>query len=131
MRIVVPVTDSRLPRAQNGPFKRRISPLKSQAWEKIVCVRDSDQKVDSYLKYGDDRIHGLTVMAVDAEEAVFIKLPGRSRAYAAGQGAYGGIPGPASLVRHSAGLQPGLAAPCRCLGKILSDSFFIQGKSRF
>jgi hypothetical protein len=45
-------------------------------WEQIVRVRESDKKVDVYVKHGDDQIHGLTVVKVDGEEAVFVNVMG-------------------------------------------------------
>jgi hypothetical protein len=50
--------------------------LAAQHWEQIVRVREQDEQVDIYVMQGDDRIHGLVVMAVDAEEAVFINILG-------------------------------------------------------
>lgn len=45
-------------------------------WEPIVHVREPDEQVDIYVNHGENRIHGVTVMAVDAEEAVFINILG-------------------------------------------------------
>ncbi|KAA1191979.1 DUF4252 domain-containing protein [Pseudohalioglobus sediminis] len=50
--------------------------LQALEWEQIVRVRETDQQVDIYIKYGDNIVHGLTVMAVDEEEAVFINILG-------------------------------------------------------
>ena len=45
-------------------------------WEQIVRVRESGKKVDVYVKHSEDVIHGLTVMKVDGEEAVFVNVLG-------------------------------------------------------
>lgn len=45
-------------------------------WEQIVRVREPDKKVDVYVKHGNDKIHGLTVMKVDGEEAIFVNILG-------------------------------------------------------
>lgn len=50
--------------------------LTADTWERIVEVREEDKQVDIYLKYDEERIHGLTVMAVDHEEAVFVNVLG-------------------------------------------------------
>jgi hypothetical protein len=50
--------------------------LQALAWEQIVRVREPDQQVDIYIKHGDNIVHGLTLMAVDEEEAVFINVLG-------------------------------------------------------
>ncbi len=45
-------------------------------WEQIVRVREPQERVDIYVKHGEDEIHGLTVMKVDGEEAVFVNVLG-------------------------------------------------------
>jgi hypothetical protein len=45
-------------------------------WEQIVKVREEGKKVDVYVKYTNEEIHGLTVMKVDNEEAVFVNVLG-------------------------------------------------------
>ncbi len=45
-------------------------------WTQIVRVREPGEKVDVYVKHGDDEIHGLTVMKVDGKEAVFVNVLG-------------------------------------------------------
>ncbi|MFT7286105.1 MAG: hypothetical protein ACI87W_000209 [Halieaceae bacterium] len=50
--------------------------LTALSWEQIVRVREEDKQVDIYVKHGDDRVHGLTVMSVDSEQAVFINVLG-------------------------------------------------------
>ncbi|MEM1402635.1 MAG: DUF4252 domain-containing protein [Pseudomonadota bacterium] len=50
--------------------------LKGMNWEQIVRARDYEEKVDVYVKSGDDSIQGILVMAVDGEEAVFVNVLG-------------------------------------------------------
>jgi hypothetical protein len=45
-------------------------------WEQIVRVREPGDLVNVYVKYSDERIYGLVVMAVDAEEALFVNILG-------------------------------------------------------
>lgn len=52
------------------------SKLTSDAWERVVRVREDGERVDIFVKHDSDRIHGVTVMAVDEEEAVFINVLG-------------------------------------------------------
>jgi hypothetical protein len=52
------------------------SALQSQQWEPIVQVREDGERVDIFVKPNGERIHGLTVMAVDGQEAVFINILG-------------------------------------------------------
>lgn len=50
--------------------------LKGQNWEQIVRVREPDDRVNIYVKHSEDRIHGLMIMAVNLEEAVFVNVLG-------------------------------------------------------
>lgn len=50
--------------------------LLARQWSNIVRVREDDELVDIYLKQAGDHIQGITVMAVDAEETVFINILG-------------------------------------------------------
>ncbi|EED30421.1 conserved hypothetical protein [gamma proteobacterium NOR5-3] len=52
------------------------SKLMSQDWEQIVRVREPEDRVNIYVKYSEDRIQGLMIMAVDTEEAVFVNVLG-------------------------------------------------------
>lgn len=45
-------------------------------WEQVVQVREPDERVNIYVKHGEEQIHGVTVMVVDEEEAVFINVLG-------------------------------------------------------
>lgn len=52
------------------------SKLKNQEWEQIVRVREPEDRVNIFVKHSEDVIHGLMIMAVNAEEAVFINVLG-------------------------------------------------------
>ncbi|WP_439106178.1 DUF4252 domain-containing protein [Congregibacter sp.] len=52
------------------------SKLETLEWEQIVRVREPDDRVNVYVKYTEDRIQGLMVMAVNSEEAVFVNVLG-------------------------------------------------------
>ncbi len=50
--------------------------LSKAAWEPIVQVKESDKEVQIFIKTDETGMQGLTVMTVDAEEAVFINILG-------------------------------------------------------
>lgn len=50
--------------------------LSADGWEPIVQVNEDGERVQILLKSDAERIHGLTVMALDGEEAVFINIIG-------------------------------------------------------
>jgi len=50
--------------------------LKKGAWEPIVQVNDEGEQVQIFLKVAGDQMQGMTVMAVDDEEAVFLNIIG-------------------------------------------------------
>ena len=50
--------------------------MQSAQWEPVVQVNEADQQVQIFMKTKDENVEGLTVMAVDAEEAVFINILG-------------------------------------------------------
>ena len=45
-------------------------------WEPIVQVKESDEEVQIFIKADESGMQGLTVMTVNAEEAVFINILG-------------------------------------------------------
>ncbi|MEE4108837.1 MAG: DUF4252 domain-containing protein [Halieaceae bacterium] len=63
-----------------APAKGRIDRVRSQLaddnWELIVHSREGGEQVEIFVKQDEVRIHGLAVMAVDSEEAVFINVLG-------------------------------------------------------
>lgn len=50
--------------------------LETESWEQVVRVREPDNRVDIFVKQDEALIHGLAIMAVDGEEAVFINILG-------------------------------------------------------
>jgi hypothetical protein len=50
--------------------------LDSDGWERVVQVREPDDYVDIYVQARADVIHGLMIMAVDGDEAVFVNVLG-------------------------------------------------------
>lgn len=63
-----------------APAAERMDSVRSQladdAWELIVHSREDGEQVEIFVKQDEVRIHGLAVMAVDSEEAVFINVLG-------------------------------------------------------
>lgn len=52
------------------------SSLRSGGWEPVVKVSSADEQVRIFMKMNGDHVEGITVMAVDAEEAAFINVIG-------------------------------------------------------
>ena len=75
VRIKVYPTDGNLEPALNQVKQAKTS-LQSAQWEPVVQVNEADQQVQIFMKTKDENVEGLTVMAVDAEEAVFINILG-------------------------------------------------------
>ena len=50
--------------------------LQAQSWEPIVQVNEADEQVQMFMKADGEGMQGLTVMAVDANEAVFLNILG-------------------------------------------------------
>ena len=51
--------------------------LDSNAWERVVRVRENGERIDTYLKAVDNKIIGIVVMVVDpGDEAVFVNIVG-------------------------------------------------------
>ena len=75
VRISVYPTDGNV-----GPAREQISAvrkvLQGQDWQPVVQVKETGEEVQIFMKADEDKMHGLTVMAVDAEEAVFINILG-------------------------------------------------------
>lgn len=51
--------------------------LQSGSWEPIVQVNEEGEQAQIFIKFSGDLMEGLTVMAVDDEEAVFINIIGQ------------------------------------------------------
>lgn len=52
------------------------SRLSTMGWESVVTVNTADEQVRIFMNIADDMVQGLTVMAVEADEAVFINVIG-------------------------------------------------------
>jgi hypothetical protein len=52
------------------------SSLSSSGWEPVVKVSSADEQVRIFMKINGDHVEGITVMAVDEEEAAFINVIG-------------------------------------------------------
>lgn len=51
--------------------------LQAESWEPIVQVNDEGEQAQIFIKVKGDKMEGLTVMAVDDEEAVFVNIIGQ------------------------------------------------------
>lgn len=65
---------------QQGPARAQIakatSALQAENWEPVVQVKEDGEEVQIFMKADDTGMQGLTVMAVDGEEAVFLNILG-------------------------------------------------------
>ena len=52
------------------------SRLSSQGWESVVKVNSSDEQVRIFLRINEEMVEGITVMAMEEDEAVFINVIG-------------------------------------------------------
>jgi len=52
------------------------STLSSSGWEPVVKVSSADEQVRIFMKINGDMVEGITVMAVDEQEAAFINVIG-------------------------------------------------------
>jgi len=50
--------------------------LSSTGWESVVTVNSDDEQVRVFMKINDQNIDGITVMAIEQDEAVFINVIG-------------------------------------------------------
>jgi hypothetical protein len=50
--------------------------LQTAQWEPVIQVREPGEEVQIFMKTGEPGMQGLTVMAVDEEEAVFLNIIG-------------------------------------------------------
>jgi len=76
IRVQIYATDDNIDaaRSQYGQVK---SDLKSSGWEPLVQINEDDEQVLVYMKIEDGNMEGMTVMAVDDEEAVFVNIIGQ------------------------------------------------------
>ena len=52
------------------------SKLSSMGWESVVTVNSADEQVRIFMKINEDMVEGITVMVVEATEAVFVNVIG-------------------------------------------------------
>jgi hypothetical protein len=52
------------------------SNLSSQGWESVVTVNSQDEQVRVFMMINNNQVEGITVMALDEEEAVFVNVIG-------------------------------------------------------
>ena len=52
------------------------SQLNQLGWESVVTVNSADEQVRIFMKMNSDRVEGITVMAVEENEAVFVNVIG-------------------------------------------------------
>ena len=57
-------------------FSKTRKNLKSSGWEPIVQVKENGEEVQIFVKADEEKMQGLTIMAVDGEEAVFLNILG-------------------------------------------------------
>ena len=50
--------------------------LSGDGWESVVTVNSEDEQVRIFMKINDDVVQGITVMVVEATEAVFVNVIG-------------------------------------------------------
>ena len=50
--------------------------LESDGWQRMVYIQDGEDKVRIYVKRDEDALSGMTVMVVDASDAVFLNIAG-------------------------------------------------------
>ena len=50
--------------------------LSERGWESVVTVNSADEQVRIFMKISEDRVDGITVMAVEETEAVFVNVIG-------------------------------------------------------
>lgn len=75
VRIKVYPTGGNLQPALDKVSEARAS-LQAAQWEPVVQVNDADEQVQIFMKTNEDKVEGLTVMAVNSEEAVFLNILG-------------------------------------------------------
>jgi len=54
--------------------------LSNLGWESVVTVNSADEQVRIFMKINEDKVQGITVMAVEENEAVFVNVIGSLKA---------------------------------------------------
>ena len=55
------------------------SKLSEQGWERVVTVNSDDEQVRIFMKFNEDVVQGITVIALEEDEAVFVNVIGDLR----------------------------------------------------
>jgi hypothetical protein len=50
--------------------------LSQQGWESVVTVNSDDEQVRVFMKFNGQNVEGITVMAMESDEAVFVNVIG-------------------------------------------------------
>jgi hypothetical protein len=50
--------------------------LSQQGWESVVTVNSEDEQVRIFMKFNGENVEGITVMALEQDEAVFVNVIG-------------------------------------------------------
>jgi len=67
---------------QQGPdgavslVKEVSASLSKKGWESVVTVNSNEEQVRIFMKINEDQVEGLTVMALEEDEAVFVNIIG-------------------------------------------------------
>lgn len=73
----VNVYEDKVITAEGLDFVKDISAqLSDLGWESVVTVNSNDEQVRIFMKINGDRVDGITVMAVEESEAVFVNIIG-------------------------------------------------------
>jgi hypothetical protein len=67
---------SEMPEGAVDYVKTVASQLRKQGWESVVTVNSSDEQVRIFMKINDGQVEGITVMALEDKEAVFVNVIG-------------------------------------------------------
>ena len=65
------------PAVATQKFAEVRSTLRSQGWEPVVQINETDEQVLIYMKLNGSSMEGMTVMTVDDEEVMFINIIGK------------------------------------------------------
>ena len=52
------------------------SSLRQQGWESVVTVNSDDEQLRIFMKFNGENVEGITVMALEEDEAVFVNVIG-------------------------------------------------------
>lgn len=73
---VLPLKDGNTPRVRSG-IDRAVRWLEGQGWKSTVRVRQRGEETHIYLKEAGGKVMGMTVLAMDGDEAVVVNIAGR------------------------------------------------------